>query len=607
MPIKRRALLEGLAATGAASALPWRARAQTDLDRASLVLRGGVVYTARADLRVAEAMAIAGDRILSVGPAATINGYIGPRTRVVELAGGMVLPGIIDTHTHFVSGSLARLQVALDDAMTPADVLRGISAFARTHPHAAWILGGNWQYDAFPPSGLPTKQLLDAAVPDRPAALDAFDGHSLWANSRALALAGITRDTPDPTQNGVVLGTIVRDSSGEATGVFKEGAQQLVRRVIPAPSRTYVLSALRGGMEAANARGVTSVVNASGDLDEMALYATLRARGELTLRTTTAYSAGAGTRHTLSPSELDAFERARRRYTGDWVRAGIVKFFMDGVVETYTADMLAPYVGTDARGEAYYPADRFAAMLVELDRRGFTVMTHAIGDAAVRATLDGYEAAMIANGARDRRWRVEHIEVCDPADVPRFARLGIIASMQPYHFCCPAPDGSDTWDRHLGPARWREGFVWRDILDAGAVMVHGSDWPVVTIDPLIGIYSALTREDPDGNPHGGWFPKQDLTFDQVVAGYTRNAAHCVFMDDRIGTLEEGKLADFVVLQNDLRAIPPHAILTTPVRMTVAGGRVVHEGTEAPHRVAELRPPSFDCARLAARSRSYVKA
>lgn len=586
--MKRKGFVQGVGAAGVASALPSLARA--DLDRATLVLRGGAVYTGRADGRVAEAIAFGGDRILAVGSSATIGGYIGAGTRVVDLRGAMVLPGIMDTHTHFVSGSLMRTQVALDDAMTPSDVARRIAAYARAHPGAGWILGGNWQYDAFVPGGLPTKALIDAIVPDRPVALDAFDGHSLWVNSRALAIAGITRETPDPKFNGVVIGTIVRDpATGEPTGVFKEGAQDLVRRVIPQPTRTELLSALRGGIQAANARGVTSVVNASGDLDEMALYASLRAGGDLTLRTTTAYSAGAGTRHTLSPEELDAFETARRRYDDDWVRAGIVKFFMDGVVETYTADMLAPYVGTNVRGEPYYPSQRFAAMLAELDRRGFAVMTHAIGDAAVRATLDGYEAAIAANGPRDRRWRVEHIEVCDPADVPRFARLGVIASMQPYHFCCPAPDGSDTWERHLGAGRWAEGFVWRDIVDAGATMVHGSDWPVVTIDPLVGIYSALTREDAQGAPKGGWFPKQRLTFDEAVAGYTRNAAYCAFMESRLGTLEEGKLADAVVLGNDLRTIPAREILATPVMLTIAGGRAVYEGRALPNRVAELRP------------------
>jgi predicted amidohydrolase YtcJ len=604
--MKRKTLLAGLGAAGIATAIPRRSLG--DQDRATIVFRNGVVYTSRKDGAIAEAVAVGGDRILAVGSRATVDGYIAPSTRVIDLQGGMLLPGFIDTHTHFVSGSLARTQIALDDAESPDDVFKRIAAWAHAHPNEAWILGGNWQYDAFPPTGLPTKQLLDRAVPDRPVALDAFDGHSLWANSKAMELAGITRASQDPMQNGVAIGTIVRDASGEPTGVFKEGAQDLVRRVIPEPSRDIVLAALNGGMQAASARGLTSVINASGDLDEMALYAAMHENGTLTLRTTTAYSAGAGTRHTLSPDELDAFDTARKRYTGDWVRAGVVKFFMDGVVETHTADMLQPYANDPTRGEAYYPAAAYAAMLAELDKRGYAVMTHAIGDAAVRATLDGYEAAMKLNGPRDRRWRVEHIEVCDPADVPRFAQLGVIASMQPYHFCCPAPDGSDTWARNLGAARWKEGFVWRDIVDTGAMMVHGSDWPVVTIDPLVGIYSGLTREDADGNPKGGWYPKQDLPLDDILAGYTRNAAYAAFMDDRVGTIEAGKLADMVVIDRDLRKVSPQDVLHAQIEHTMVAGTVVYEGGVSPNRTAELpsRPGgACACHRLARHSSPFT--
>ncbi len=593
--MKRKTLLAGLGAAGIATAIPRRGIA--DQDRATIVFRNGVVYTSRKDGAIDEAVAVGGNRILAVGSRATIDGYIGPSTRVIDLKGGMLLPGFIDTHTHFVSGSLARTQVDLDDAESPEEVFKRLAAWGPAHPNEAWILGGNWQYDAFPPTGLPTKALLDRAIPDRPVALDAFDGHSLWANSKALALAGITRTTADPVVNGIVVGTIVRDASGEPTGVFKEGAQDMVRRVIPQPPRDAVLAALLGGMGEASSRGVTSVFNASGDIAEMELYQTLYERGSLAIRTKTAYSAGSGSRHTLSPEELASFESARKRFTGDWVSAGVVKFFMDGVVETHTADMLQPYANDPGvRGEAYYAPARYAAMLTELDKRGFSVMTHAIGDAAVRATLDGYEAASTANGPRDRRWRVEHIEVCDPADVPRFAKLGVIASMQPYHFCCPAPDGSDTWARNLGAARWKEGFVWRDIVDTGAMMVHGSDWPVVTIDPLVGVYSGLTREDADGNPKGGWFPAQDLPLDDILAGYTRNAAYAGFMEDRIGTIEAGKLADIVVVDRDLRKVSPQDVLHAHIEHTMVGGKIVYEGNGTPNRTAELPArPGGECA------------
>lgn len=601
--MKRKALLLGLGAASLAAACA-RVNHALDQERATLVLRGGSIYTARKDGAVAEAIAISGDRILAVGSRATIDGYIGPQTRVVELRGGMALPGFIDTHTHFIWGSLARTRVALGDATSESEVGRRLARYARSHPSEQWILGGDWVYDTFPASG-PSKALLDRVIPDRPVALDSFDGHSMWLNSRALALAGITRATPDIAKNGRTVGVIVRDpATGEPTGVLKEVAQNLALAVIPKPSRERLLSLVRDGMRVANTRGVTGVINASGDLDEMDLYHTLRSRGELSLRTTTAYSNINGTPHTLSPAELADFEEARRRYTGDWVRAGIVKFFMDGVVEGHTAALLQPYANEPGnRGRAYYPNNKYFKMLIELDRRGFAVMTHAIGDGAVREALDGYELAMKTNGPRDRRWRIEHIEVCDPNDVPRFGRLGIVASMQPYHWCCHDSRGDDAWSRNLGRARWSHGFEWRNILDAGATMVHGSDWPVVTIDPLIGIYSALTREDPNGIPAGGWFPRQRLHLAEVLAGYTRNAAHVAFMEDRIGTLEAGKKADVTVLQHDLRGLSPRDVLQTPIAATVLDGKIIYEGGQHPDRSAEMPSRPGDacaCRRYAAR-------
>ena len=595
--MKRRTVVVGLGAASLSSALAFPRRLLADSDHARIVFRGGTIYTARKDGATAEALAVGEDSILAIGSRATIDGYIGPNTRVVDLRGGMVLPGFIDTHTHFVWGSLARTRVALGDATDERDVERRLKTYAATHPSEPWILGGDWVYDTFPASG-PTKTLLDRAIPDRPVALDSFDGHSMWLNSKALALAGITRSTPDIKKNGRVVGIIVRDpSTGEPTGVLKEVAQNLALAVIPKPSREKLLGLIGDGMRAANACGVTSVINASGDLDEIDLYDTLRRRGTSTLRTTNAYSNINGTPHTLSPEELDEFEEARRRYTGDWVRAGIVKFFMDGVVEGHTAALLAPYANEPGfKGRAYYPAGKYDAMLIELDRRGFAVMTHAIGDGAVREALDGYEAAMRANGPRDRRWRIEHIEVCDPHDVPRFGKSGIVASMQPYHWCCHDSTGNDAWARNLGKGRWADGFQWRDIADAGALMVHGSDWPVVTIDPMVGVYSAVTREDLTGKPKGGWFPHQRLRLSEVLAGYTRSAAYVAFMEDRLGTLEPGKKADLAVLGRDIRALPPADLLHVPVMMTVLDGKVVYEGDGSTNRIAEIpKRPADACA------------
>src|SRR5437016_3572121 len=310
--MKRKALLAALGSAAVAPSLQFPRRLLADRERASLVIRNGSVYTARADGAVAEAMAISSSRILAVGSRSTIDGYLGPNTRVIDLHGGMALPGFIDTHTHFVWGSLSRTRVALGDAADEREVERRLAAYAKGHPAESWILGGDWVYDTFPASG-PTKALLDRVIPERPVALDSFDGHSMWLNSKALALAGISRSTPDVIKNGRIVGIIVRDpASGEPTGVLKEVAQNLALAVIPKPSREKLMSLLRDGMRAANAFGITSVINASGDLDEMDLYDTLRVRRALTLRTTTAYSNINGTPHTLSGAELESFEEARR-------------------------------------------------------------------------------------------------------------------------------------------------------------------------------------------------------------------------------------------------------------------------------------------------------
>jgi len=539
---------------------------------ADLLLLNGHVYTANSAQRWARAVAIRGQRILAVGAEPEMRAFRGPHTTVIDLRGRMAMPGIIDSHIHFLEGSLSMDQLSLDDAYSVPEIQRRVREFAAAHPERAWLLGRGWLYDAFKPSGLPTKQLLDEIVPDRPVVIECYDGHSVWVNSKALALAGVDKTTPDPKQGNVVVGIIVRDpATGEATGVLKEEATGIIRRVIPQPSREEKLRALRAGLQEANRHGLTSVVNASGSIEEMELYEGLRDAGELTVRMTTAQMM----EPQLGQKTLALYEEGRRRYHDEWLRGGVIKAFMDGVVESHTAAMLEPYSDNpQLSGSLNYTPEQFRDNVVELDRRHFQVITHAIGDRAIRTALDAYLVASHLNGPRDRRFRVEHIETIHPEDIPRFGSLGVIASMQPFH-CYPEPNLFNVWARNIGPRRLPYSFAWHDLAAAGATLVFGSDWPVVSLDPFIGIQNAVTRQDQNGLPPEGFVGKQKVTLDQALAAYTRDGAFAEFQESEKGTLAPGKLADVIVLSQDLFAVNPLEIRKTRVVLTIVGGKLVY--------------------------------
>ncbi len=540
---------------------------------ADLLLLDGHIYTANPARPWVRALAVRGERILAVGSVAEMAKFRGPHTRLIELGGRMAMPGIIDSHSHFLDGSQTLVQLHLEGAYTVEEIRRRLLAFAAAHPESAWLRGRGWVYDTFKPSGLPTRQILDETVPDRPVVLTCYDGHSIWVNSRALALAGITRATPDPKQGGLTVGFIVHDAeTGEPTGVLKEDpAVNLVLHVIPGPSREENLQALRAGLKEANAQGVTSAFNADGTVAEMELYDELRRQSALTVRMRT----GLLMEPEITAKTLETYEEARRRFPSACNHAGVIKAYMDGVIESHTAAMLEPYADDPKlSGSLNYTPEQFRQNVIELDRRGFQVITHAIGDKGIRTALDAYQAAEEANGRRDRRFRIEHIENINPADIPRFGKLQVIASMQPYH-CYPEPNLLNVWARNVGPARLPYSFAWHDLLAAGARLNFGSDWPVVSLDPFIGIQNAVTRQDWEGHPEGGWVPNQRVTLDQALAAYTRDGAYAEFEENRKGTLEPGKLADVIVLSQDLSLINPLEIHKTKVLLTVLGGRIVY--------------------------------
>jgi predicted amidohydrolase YtcJ len=539
---------------------------------ADLLLVNGRIYTSNPANPWAQSLALGGDRILAVASDKNLSSLQGRHTQVIDLRGRMAMPGIIDSHIHFLEGSLYLDQVALDDAYTLQEIQQRMRAFRAAHPNRKWLLGRGWLYDAFKPSGLPTKQMLDEIIPDRPVVLECYDGHSVWVNSQALTLAGITRDTPDPRKGGVLVGTIVHDPvTGEPTGVLKEEATELVRLVTPQPAQSEKLDALRAGLKLANQHGSTSIVNASGSIDDLDLFEELHRRGELTVRMKSALMI----EPELGEKTLAMYEEGRRRFRSDWIRAGVIKAFMDGVIESHTAAMLAPFADDPKlSGWMKYIPNQFQENVRELDRRHFQVMTHAIGDRAVRTVLDAYDSAARANGPRDRRFRIEHIEMIDPVDIPRFGKLGVIASMQPYH-CYPEPNLINVWERNVGPDRLPYSFAWHDLASAGAQLAFGSDWPVVSLDPFIGIQNAVTRENDRGEPPDGWVGRQKVTLEQALGAYTHDAAYAEFEESGKGTLEPGKLADVIVLSQNLFEAKPIEISKTSALLTVVGGKIVY--------------------------------
>jgi predicted amidohydrolase YtcJ len=546
-------------------------RAQRDDEGpVDLIVYNAKVYPGRA-AGFKEAVAVRGNTIFRVGSNREIKRLQRPQTVVVDAHGGAVVPGFNDSHVHFASASLSLAEINLLDATTTEEVSAKVRAYAEANRDRPWITGRGWYYTAFP-GGLPTRQLLDQLVPDRPAYLTAYDGHSGWANTAALKLARITRATPNP-KNGI----IVKDSSGEPTGVLKESAMAQMRAVLPRADRAQRLAAIRAGMREAHRFGVTSVQNANGSADEIDLWAELRRTGDLRVRMYHALSAGPG----FTEAEADAFDQIRRAHQSDaLLKLGAVKLMADGVIESHTAAMLEPYTNRPTKGLPNFTPEDLTRIVTLLDRRGWQIWTHAIGDGAIRMTLDAYEAAARANPApaQGRRHRIEHIESIDPADVPRFASLGVIASMQPFH-ANPDPSMGSVWSQNIGAERASHGWLWHDILKEGGRLTFGSDWPVVTLDPRVGLQVAVNRLSPAGEPAGGWLPAQKLPLTTAIDGYTSAAAYASFDEQRKGTIAKGMLADLVVLSTDIFETPPERLLDAKVDVTIFDGKVVYSRAE----------------------------
>ncbi|HSB62339.1 MAG TPA: amidohydrolase [Vicinamibacteria bacterium] len=566
--MKRKAM-QILFAALVAGAAGWAARpAPAAEPPADLLLTRAKVWTAEADRPWAEAVAIRGDRIVYVGAAGEAEALRGPRTEIVDLGGRLVLPGFNDAHVHLFSGALSLERVDLIEDDSVAAVQARIRAFAAQEPKSPWVLGRGWLYGSFP-GGLPTRDQLDAVVADRPAYMECYDGHTGWANSKALAVAGIARETKDPEN-----GEIVRDPrTGEPTGVLKESATALVESRIPVPTGEARYGLLLRALRLLASQGITSIQDAGFALEDLeadvALLERARAGGALTVRVRAAVRMGPGE---VEPAVAAAL-RLRGRHDDAFLRIDSVKGYVDGVVESKTAAMLEPYPG-GGTGMPNWSPEALAAAAVAADRSGLQVWLHAIGDRGVRMALDAHEAALRANGREDRRGRIEHIETISPADYPRFAALGVIASMQPLH-ANPDQNNESVWARNAGPDRAGRGFSWGSLERAGARLAFGSDWPVVTSDVRRGLYCAVTRRTREGRPPGGWLPEQAVSLASALRHYTIDGAWASFEEGAKGSLAVGKLADLVVLSEDLFEAPPETILRAKVQLTVVGGRVVH--------------------------------
>jgi predicted amidohydrolase YtcJ len=504
----------------------------------------------------ADAIAVEGERIAAVGSSAEIRKLAGPNARVIDARGMMIVPGFIDSHIHFIDGGFGLAAVQLRDAKTPSEFIARIKAFAATAPPGTWITEGNWDHELWG-GELPRRDWIDSITPNIPVWVQRLDGHMGLANSAALRAAGITAATPD-----VDGGTIVRDASGAPTGILKDNATGLIGRVIPPPKNEQLDRALDAAMRFVAAQGVTSVHH-MGTWGELAAFERAHNAGRLRTRIYAAVP-------------LPSWERLRdsvaARGRGDaWLKRGMLKAYVDGSLGSHTAAFFEPF--TDApndRGLLVNTPEDLYAWVSGADRAGLHVAVHAIGDRAINLILGIFERVARENGERDRRSRVEHAQHIAPADLARFAALGVIPSMQPYH----AIDDGRWADRVIGPERSRTTYAFRSLLDTRARLAFGSDWYVAPPTPLEGIYAAVTRRTIDEKQPGGWVPEQKITVEEALRAYTTGAAYAEFAEGEKGSLERGKLADFVLIDRDLTRIPPETIRDARVMMTVVGGQVV---------------------------------
>jgi predicted amidohydrolase YtcJ len=533
---------------------------------ADLVITNARVHTVDKNRPEAQAVAVLGERIVAVGAAAEVDAWRGPKTRVVDAKGRLLLPGFNDAHVHFVGGGRRLDDVQLRDTKSQAEMRRRIAERAKERPRE-WILGGDWDHESWTPAVLPTRELIDDVTPDTPVFVSRLDGHMSLANSLALRLAGITKETADPPG-----GVIVRDARGEPTGILKDAATSLVEdKAIPPMSREWRTRSAKAALAHAAKLGVTSVQEMGSSPEDISVYAELAEKGELTTRI-----------YTASPvSQADDWAKrgVRRAFGGPWLRIGALKGYADGSLGSTTAYLFEPYL--DAPGshgllaDDMQPLSKMRDRVFRADDAGLQVCIHAIGDQAISIVLDLYGELARAHAPRDRRFRIEHAQHIAPKDFERLKALDVVCSMQPTH----AIDDGRWAEKRIGPERAKTTYAFRTLLDRGIKLAFGTDWHVADLNPLVGIYAAVTRRTEDGKRPGGWVPEQKISVAEAVEAYTMGSAYAEFQEHEKGSITPGKLADMVLVDGDLFRIAPERIRDAHVVLTVVGGRVVYEQTE----------------------------
>lgn len=540
-------------------------------EKADLVIRNARVYTVDAQQPWAQAVAVKGDRILWVGDEAGAAAQVGDATRVLDAGGKMVLPGFIDSHFHVLLGGNPDV-LRIEHGNSLHEIQEQVRNFAQQRPQLRWIEVEGWNYSAFPHGTLPTAKDLEDLTGGRPAFLVAYDYHTIWMNREAMREFGITRKT----DKVIFAEKIEKDARGEPTGILtgfgstglSEEAEAELRKHLPSHAAGQVERGVQWNMSQAVKAGITTIVDPQSYPEDLEIFEKLRGQGKLPARLQVALFHRRGTPEAM----LQKFDEARRKYNDDRLRVAAVKLYIDDVIEPHTAALLEPYADRpNTRGELDYPPEEFKQVVARLDRMKFQVFIHSIGDRGIRTALDAIEYAEKQNGPRDRRDELVHIECLNAKDISRFKQLGVIACMQPRH--C-APDITGQWAKAVGPQRWKYAWAFRSLRDSGATLAFGSDWNVAEMEPLIGIYTALTRKGLDGKPQGGWIPEQTIDLETAIRGYTINGAYANFIEQNRGSISPGKYADLVMISDDLFKIPADKIKDVKVEWTMVGGKEV---------------------------------